>query len=63
MVVKKKAWIKTADFEAKSRALVKDIEETNHITKTGILRLLEGFIKGMVEDEEPRFEIIKELRV
>jgi len=63
MVTVKKEYIKTTVFEAKTRALIKDIEETEHLTKIGILRALERFMKDCVEYEEPKYEIIKELRM
>ena len=63
MVTIKKTNIKTADFEASYRHLVKEISEMEHTPKTAILRLLEDFRSGCIETEEPKFEIIKELRV
>ena len=63
MTYEKREYIKTSVFESKTRALIKDINETEHITKTGILRALECLMKDCVDYEEPKFEIIKELRV
>lgn len=62
MVYEKRQYIKTSVFESKTRALIKDIKESEHITKTGILNALEHFMKECVDYEEPKYEIIKELR-
>ena len=62
-IYEKKEHIKTAVFEAKIRSLIKDIKETDYITKTGILKAIERFEKECIEYEEPKFEILKELRI
>ena len=63
MVTTKKEWMKTAVFEGKVKALMKDIEDTKYLTKTGVLKALERLVKECVDYEEPTFEIIKELRI
>ncbi len=62
MVKEKRKHIKTADFESKARALIKDIEEDQHLTKTAVIASIYRLMKDLVEMEEPEFEIIKELR-
>ena len=56
MVMNKAKTIKTADFEAEMRKLEQDIKETNHITKTEILRLVEA-LKERLISYEPSEEI------
>lgn len=56
MVMNKAKTIKTADFESEVRKLEQDIQETQFITKTGILRLVEAFKKSLV-GYEPKEEI------
>lgn len=56
MVTEKNKIIKTADFEAEVRKLEQDINETEYITKTAVLRLVEAFKKALV-GYEPREEI------
>ena len=56
MVMNKAKTIKTADFEAEMRKLEQDIKETNRITKTEILRLVEAFKERLIS-YEPSEEI------
>ena len=56
MVKEKNKTIKTADFEAEIRKFEQDIKETEHMTKTGILRLVEG-LKQRLITFEPSEEI------
>ena len=51
MVKEKNQTIKTADFEASVKKLEQDINETEYITKTAILRLVEAFKKSLVRYE------------
>lgn len=55
MISNKQTTIKTADFEAEYRKLMKEIEELERTPKTSILRLLEGF-RARVITYEPREE-------
>lgn len=56
MVKEKNKTIKTADFEAEVKKLEQDITETQYVTKTAILRLVEAFKKSLV-GYEPKKEI------
>lgn len=56
MVKAKNQTIKTADFESEVRKLEQDIKETEYITKTAILRLVEGFKERLIS-YEPSEEI------
>lgn len=56
MVKEKNKTIKTADFEAEVRKLEQDIKETEYITKTAILRLVELFKERLIS-YEPSEEI------
>jgi predicted RND superfamily exporter protein len=51
MVMNKAKTIKTADFEAEVRKLEQDIKETEYITKTAILRLVEAFKERLISYE------------
>ncbi len=43
MVTQKQATIKTADFEAKTNALIKEVEGMEYTTKTAVLALIRAF--------------------
>ena len=56
MVQVKQQSIKTADFEARTEKLIKEVEETEYITKTAILSLIRAFKSDLVK-YGPREEI------
>lgn len=56
MIMNKAKTIKTADFEAEVRKLEQDITETQYVTKTAILRLVEDFKTRLI-----RYEPIEEI--
>ena len=56
MVQVKQPSIKTADFEARTEKLIKEVEETEYITKTAILSLIRAFKSDLVK-YGPREEI------
>lgn len=56
MVIKKQPTIKTADFEAKTEQLIKEIDSTRYITKTAVLALIRAYKAELVR-YEPREEI------
>lgn len=43
MVIQKQKTIKTADFEAKTNALIKEVENLDYITKTAVLALIRAY--------------------
>lgn len=49
MVIQKQRTIKTADFEAKTNALIKEIEETKYITKTAVLALIRAYKEDIIK--------------
>lgn len=56
MVIAKQTSIKTADFEAKTNELIKDITEMEHTTKTAVLALIRAYRDGLIK-YGPREEI------
>ena len=56
MVKEKNKTIKTADFEAEVRKLEQEVMETEHITKTAVLRAVEDFKARLI-----RYEPIEEI--
>ena len=58
MVMNKAKTIKTADFEAEVRKLEQDINETEYITKTAVLRAVEDFKARLI-----RYEPIEEISI
>ena len=58
MIMNKAKTIKTADFEAEVRKLEQDIKETEYITKTAILSLLDGFKTRLIS-----YEPIEEIKI
>ena len=58
MIMSKAKTIKTADFESEVRKLEQDIKETEYITKTAILRLVEAFKERLIS-----YEPIEEIKI
>lgn len=56
MVSVKQSTIKTADFEARTNALIKDIETMEHTTKTAVLSLIRAYMRDLIK-YGPREEI------
>lgn len=54
--IEKAKMIKTADFESEVRKLEQEIKDTNYITKTAVLHLIDNF-KAKLIVYEPSEEI------
>lgn len=56
--MEKNPTIQTADFESAVRKLEKDIRETEHLTKTAVLRGIDELKASLIKyDGEDRFNI------